>query len=175
MPTLIVENGTGVASANTYADVAYLVAYAADRGVAIPSTLEEQEQFLLQAMDYLAWFTDLFQGSKTTTTNALPWPRQDVEIDDVAFDKDSIPSQLKNAQSQLAVEQRAGVILFPRPRTSSVEGLVTEKSVGTLKKKFAFTGEGIANAQAPIKIMGVYLFLKPLLKATNQVIRTVRL
>jgi len=175
MPNLIVEDGTGVANANTYIDETYLTAYAEDRGFAIPSTAEEQQQFILLGMDYLSWFTEDFQGERTDSDNALPWPRKNVVLDQADIPSDQIPEQLKKALAQLVIEQQKRTLLFPKPRTSSVEGLVTEKKVGPLTKKFAFTGEGIASPVAPIKIMSVAVFLDRLLQGgTSRTLTTYR-
>ena len=163
MPTLIVEDGSGVENANTYIDVAYLTSFASDRGYTISTVQLVQEQQILKAMDYLFWFADQWQGVKTNASNALHWPRRYVSLDCAEFPSNSIPTQLKNAQAQLVVEQQARTLLWPKPRTSTIEGLVQEKTVGPLTKKFAFTGRGIANANAPIKIMSVSIFLDALL------------
>lgn len=164
MPTLIVEDGTGVANANTYIDETFLAAYAEERGLSIPSEVETQQQYLLRAMDYLSWYNEVFRGSRTIAGSFLPWPRKDISIDCEELDSNSIPLQLKNAQAQLVVEQQQRTRLFPKPRTSSVEGLVTQKTVGPLTKKFSFNGAGIASANAPVRIMSVHVFLLPLLK-----------
>jgi hypothetical protein len=133
-----------------------------------------QQEYILVAMDYLSWYTDEFQGSRNDSENALPWPRQNVVIDGADVAVTAIPSQLKNAQSQLVIAQQQQIQLFPTPRTSTVEGLITEKTVGPMTKKFAFTGKGIANANAPIKIMSVEIFLKPLVSCSKTALNTYR-
>lgn len=162
MPTLIIEDGTGVANANSYVDVAYLDIYAADRGLTIPTADTDKEIFLLKAMDYLEGRRAEYQGSKSVATQSLQWPRQLVQVDcsDVAID--SIPEELKKAQCQLVVEQQKRTLLYPAPITSSIEGLVTQKTVGPLTKKYAFNGKGLANPTKPIIIASVEMFLLPL-------------
>lgn len=174
MPTLTVEDGTGVANANTYIDITFLEAYATDRGFTIPSEDVDKEIFILKAMDYLAWYTNYFQGQPTEDDQALPWPRKNVCIDSVDVDKESIPVQLTKAQAQLVVSQQESIRLFPQPRTSSVQGLLTQKTLGPLTKKYAFTGDGLASASAPITIMPVHVFLKPLFKNLNPSLATFR-
>jgi len=162
MPTLIVEDGTGVANANTYVDLAYLQNYADNRGLTLPTSDTDKEIFLLRAMDYLEGRRDEFQGSKAVVDQSLQWPRVDVSIDCVELAVDTIPEELKRAQCQLVVEQQSRTKLYPTPRTSSVEGLVTQKTVGPLTKKFAFDGKGLADPSKGIVIASVEIFLKPL-------------
>lgn len=162
MPTLIIEDGTGVANANSYVSVAYLVAYAADRGLTIPTSDTDKEIFLLKAMDYLEGRRMDFQGAKANSEQALQWPRVGVQIDCVDIAITLIPEELKKSQCQLVVEQQKRTILYPAPRTSSTEGMVTQKTVGPLTKKYAFDGKGAVNPNKPIIISSVEIFLLPL-------------
>lgn len=162
MPTLIVEDGSGVTNANTYVDLIYLAAYAADRGLTIPTVDADKEKSLLKAMDYLESRRGEFQGSKTVGTQSLQWPRTGVSIDCNDLDSDVIPEELKKAQCQLVVEMQTGTRLYPSPRTSSIEGLVIEKTVGPLTKKFSANGYGLANSTKPVTIASVEIFILPL-------------
>ncbi len=161
---LIVEDGTIVANANSYIDLSFLTSYAAVRGASIQATSELQEQAALQAMDYLESIR--FQGSKVDVAlQTLQWPRKTVFIDCVAFAENEIPLALKNAQAQLIVSLQAGILLWPKPITSTSEGMVTEKTVGPLTKKFAANksnGE-VANSRQRIVIAQVEAFLNQLL------------
>lgn len=165
MPTLVVETGLGVANANTYASVAALEAYAESRGYSIPDAQADKEVMLLIAMDYLGDFE--YQGEKTSSENSLPWPRRNVYIQGGLFDEDAIPSLLVSAQCQLVVEQQKRTLLFPKAKTSTTEGFVTEKTVGPLTKKFAADGKGVASSSAVTTIASVLVFLKPLLASGN--------
>lgn len=75
--TLIVEDGSGVANANTYADLATVTAYHAARGNSgWLASSEDAEPAILRAMDYvesLPW-----KGQKTAYANPLQWPRLNV-------------------------------------------------------------------------------------------------
>jgi hypothetical protein len=76
MTTIVVEDGSIVASANSYVSAADLSTYATDRGITINGTAAV---LLIQAMDYLE--QQDFQGYKYTDDQALQWPRGDVYID----------------------------------------------------------------------------------------------
>ena len=162
MPTLIVEDGTKVSNANTYVDLAYLETYASNRGLTLPTLQADKEIFLLRAMDYLESRRNDFQGVKTHDDQFLQWPRTNVSIDCKAVGIDLIPEELKKAQCQLVVEQQNRTRLYPAPRTSSVEGLVTHKQVGPLTKKFAFDGKATADPAKAVIIASVETFLYPL-------------
>lgn len=162
MPTLIVEDGSGVANANTYVDLAYLQTYADNRGLVLPTEDTDKEIYLLKAMDYLEGRRSDFQGSKAVDDQAFQWPRKNVQVDCVDVAIDLIPEELKKAQCQLVVEQQARTKLYPTPRFSSSEGFVTQKTVGPLTKKFSVDGKGTVSSSHPIRIASVELFLRPL-------------
>ena len=140
MPDLIIEDGSGVTDANSYADIAYLDKYATDRGFAIPSEETDKQVFLIRAFDYLC--------AKL--------------CDCVVF----VPIQdaLKKAQCQLVVEQQKRTLLYPKPITSSVEGFVTEKTVGPLTKKFSRILGGRAAVDQPVRIASVEIWLNKVKK-----------
>lgn len=163
MPTIIVEDGTGVANANSYVSEAELDSYSSDRGVVIPSTSTAKQQYLILAMDYLSSFDYQWKGKKTVDTNPLAWPRKEVSISGLLLADDEIPQALKNAQCLLVVEQTAGTLLFPKPVQSVIEGLVTQKTIGPITKKFAFNGKGTANSSRPVKIASVFCAIRDFL------------
>lgn len=161
---LVVEDGTIVANANSYIDISFLTAFATARGLALPASDSVKEQFAIQAMDYLESIR--YQGSKVDAlTQFLQWPRKDVLIDDVDFAEDAIPTELKYAQCQLVVSLQAGIVLWPKPVTSISEGVVTEKTIGPITKKFSASksrGE-VANPRSRIVIAQVEAYLSKLI------------
>lgn len=98
MATIIVEDGTIVTGANSYASVAELNAYAADRGISIAGQADED---LIMAMDYLE--TLQYIGLKKTRDQPLQWPRSNVWIDAYDFPDDEIPQELKIALFEVAI------------------------------------------------------------------------
>jgi flagellar biosynthesis regulator FlaF len=105
--TLIVEDGTIVADANSYVSEAEYQAYATARGLTIGSTTEEREQELTKAMDFLDSYRDSFKGYKNTRDQSTQWPRQGVFIDGFQQDSNTLPVELKKAQMELAVTSRS--------------------------------------------------------------------
>lgn len=111
--TIIVEDGTIVANANSYIDDTFLTTYASSRGVTLPATVQEREVLLINAMDYIESFAEKFKGERTEPdTQELQWPREDVQIYHADLDKNTIPKELKRAQAQAAIEASTADLFF---------------------------------------------------------------
>lgn len=92
--TLIIEDGTVVAGANSYITVAEYKSWAGDRGIAFGSD-EEIEQGIYRAMD---WFErQFFIGNKANENQPLQWPRTEALIDGYYEDATEIPKEVPNA------------------------------------------------------------------------------
>lgn len=98
---LIIETGEGLPNSNTYASVAELEAYAADRLETLP--VEGKEALLIRSMDYLESIKN-YKGARASAEQALAWPRTRVYVDGFPLDAKRIPTLLKRAQMQLAIE-----------------------------------------------------------------------
>lgn len=177
---LIVEDGTGVANANSYVDTTYARAYVLERNYTLPASDTTLEQYLIRAMDWLEAKRSSFQGSKTLATQSLQWPRLDVYIDCEEFASNAIPVELKKAQVELAVAITAGTALFPEaPTGSSVAGPVTRKIVGPIElhysDKTAYT-KGV-NSDGTYRIPTVENLLQPLFYPCGRgsAVKTVRI
>lgn len=78
--TLIVENGTNVPNANSYADLTYIRAYALNRGVTLSVVDADVEAMVFKSMDYIESVASNYQGTKTYTAptytpQSLQFPR----------------------------------------------------------------------------------------------------
>ena len=102
--SLIVEDGTGVAGANSYVSLADARLIVADRGMSLPVADAEAEVLLLKAMDWIESKRDRYKGMKTSATQPLQWPRTGVVIDQYDVESDYIPPPLVTAQAILAVQ-----------------------------------------------------------------------
>ncbi|AOA04605.1 DnaT-like ssDNA-binding protein [Pseudomonas sp. TMW 2.1634] len=128
--TLIIEDGTGKPDAESYASAADLVLYAVKFGTVIPAGAAEQEALLRRAalvMDGMTW-----KGRKTSSEQALSWPRREVHLDGENKAANYLPARIQYGQMALAaeihqddidpVEKRKGAVLLDR-----VEGAVTRQ------------------------------------------------
>lgn len=105
--SLIVETGAGLADAESYISAADADTYFALRSVSAWAALtgEQKEAALRKATDYMEQaYADLWKGERTTTTQALSWPRRCVEIrTDEWLAQDIVPAAVSRACAELAV------------------------------------------------------------------------
>lgn len=102
---LIVEDGSRVAGANTYADVATVDAYHAERGNA-DWTGEDatKEAAILRAMTYIEGLS--WRGVKATQAQLLEWPRGYMEDrNGYAINSDVVPTVVVHALCEAALRE----------------------------------------------------------------------
>ena len=163
---LTIEDGTGVAGANSYVTADDLRAYADARGTVLGTDDYSLEPLLINAMDLIESYRTKFQGVKTDANNPLQFPRTGVFIDGAEIDGDMIPQELKNAQCQFALDSQTAD-LMPN-RLVADTGAVIEETVDVITVKYDKTAQRskpyFARAEA---------WLSPLLKSMQAVsIRT---
>lgn len=104
--TIVVEDGSIVSGANSYATVDELLAYATDYGVILSTSSEEENEILLRrAMQYIdAKYGSRFKGNRVSSSQPLHWPRAGVYIDGWLQPSNEIPRELLYGQLAAAVE-----------------------------------------------------------------------
>lgn len=153
---LIVENGSQVAGANTYAAMDAIRAYALARGVTLG--LDSQvETFNSIAIDYLEGKRKDYLGSKVAVTQSLQFPRVDLIIDGFDFPSTSIPNELIRANCQLIVEQSLGINILPTQNNPAIKS----ESVGPIKTDYAVNPGSVFEPY----LSAVDLLLAPLMKS----------
>lgn len=173
--TLIVEDGTGLPTANTYVDVAYADAYFLLRGVsawALASSAQ-REVALVKATDYIETvFGPRFLSTKAnaetddpTIDQALSFPRVDAE-DNIL----PLPTNLLKAECEYAFRALTNALL-PDPVRDTTGAMLIGKTqtVGPISTTLQYY------ATAGIEITANYpaadLLLKPLIRSGGTVIR----
>lgn len=156
---LIIEDGTIVENANSFATVAECRAYADPRGLTLPVEDGDVEILLIKATDYLNSLESKYQGDRYNQDQELSFPRESIYL----FDKyigGTIPKILKNGQCQLAFDTIENDLLAPGTGRE-----VLEEAVGALKVKYAESGTTAPqfNPTAAIAI------LDPLFKPSSDV------
>jgi hypothetical protein len=164
--TLILEDGTLVADADTYATLDVSRAFTEKRGFVPVATDIALEADLIKAMDFIESHRDKFKGDIVDETQSLQWPRKNVYINNFLFDEKSIPQELIDAQCQLAIELSNGVVLL---RTVT-EAFITEQTVDVIKTKYDEKGAGVNSNSLPY----VDIFLDVLLTSTS-VLQAIRI
>lgn len=129
---LIVEDGTGVANANSYVSRASYIAYAGARGVVVADN-EAADIDLINAMDYVE--IQCYIGEPAGLEDqALSFPRKGLIAGDTAEDYTyTIPSNITKAQMQLAIYSRNGIALLP---ARSADAPILEEKIGPITTKY---------------------------------------
>lgn len=151
--TFVVEDGSRLADANTFASVEFADSYFVNLGNPVgwssASTLTKQNG-LRQAAEYLQnVYGSRWRGTQATSTQGLPWPRVGVTDGDTGYVYTSvvIPRSLKQAACEVALRVAAGVTL--RPDIDPGDGNITSStmSVGGISITEDFVG---AATTAPV-------------------------
>ena len=134
---LVIEDGTGKANGDSWVTEEDATAFFTDRGIAswIAATVERREQALRMAADYLL-MVYRWPGQPSFATQRLPWPRTGVRSGRGWYPATDIPSQVVDAQLQLALESLDRNILQKLEPAS----ILTEKSeeVKGIKRSMKF-------------------------------------
>lgn len=139
--TLIIEDGSNVADADSYASVADLRTFAAKRGETVPVADADCEVLLVSAMDWLEAQEMRYLGTRLYNTQALAWPRVNVrEINGQQYrDPNIIPSELIKAQCALAISAQTTDLQIDRIPGDT--GAVLSEKVGSLAVTYADPGQ----------------------------------
>jgi hypothetical protein len=133
---LIVEDGTGLATAESYASVAEADLYHSNLGNTSWSALTtpQKEQYLRQATNFLVQrYRTRWKGWRAYTVQRLDWPRLGVFLDDVAayptggrlssfaymVAVNAVPAQVKDATCEAAYIASTGTALTPPTLTQN--------------------------------------------------------
>lgn len=139
----LVEDGTGVAGANSYASVAFADAYFAERGNAVWAAIDldaDKEVLLIQATDYIETiYSRRFIGEMVAMQQPLSWPRNEAE----PYAADTVPLPLMKATVEYALRAIAGPLLpDPSVDANGFATVVTKKVLGPLEREFKVMGNG---------------------------------
>lgn len=134
---LIIEDGSIVANANTYLDVAGATTLLDDLlGIVPDPVLTEKD--LKGAAQWLETFRDQYQGEKVSpASQSLQFPRINVYIDCVLLPSDEIPSVLKTAQALAAYETSQGNSLQVN---STGQTLLSKSIAGAISVSYSDNG-----------------------------------
>jgi hypothetical protein len=118
---LVVETGTGSATAESYISVADATTYHANRGNSPWAllTTAQMEESLRRATDYMEQVYRMrWLGYRVTITQALSWPRDEVQRLDLTllnqysyYENNAVPPEVKNACAELALKAASAELL----------------------------------------------------------------
>ena len=158
---LVIEDGTQVSGADSYATDAEFVAYAAARSLTIPATEVLRDPLMIKAMDYLANMEGEMQGLRVSSTQALSYPRTGVSLFGFIVESDTIPIELKNAQMEAAFAAYTQDLL-----TNGIVSNVASEAVDVISTSYFKGGN-----KSRVKLDRVMAQLKPLLKNSSKLLR----
>lgn len=159
--SLVIEDGSIVAGAESFATVAELVTYAANFGRTIPVDSAAQESLLRRAalqMSAMPW-----KGGLVSELQALSWPRYDVYRENWLVPSDSIPGQIKAGQMALAAEIHSDDLAPPELKKGPV---VRNRVEGAVDVQY---GQASDFTSRPASTRQSYAQFGPFLNASSQV------
>lgn len=137
---LIVEDGTGLADADSYISLVDARTVADNYGYTLPDDDTEADRALRQGVGYVDLSESSLTGERLTTTQALAWPRSGAYkcLGNTRIDvmPNSVPSDIQRAQVVAASEYGAG----NNPRGNQTGQTVTQETVGPITVKYADDG-----------------------------------
>jgi hypothetical protein len=162
---LIVEDGTGLATAESYISVADTSTRMAALGNTTWTTLStaEMEQALRRATTYMGQaYRQRWHGTRLLRTQALDWPRYGACVDGYQVDSTIVPLDVANACADLAFKAAAGDLAADLER-----GIVRER-VGPLETEYdRFSPQAV-------RYRSIDMALAPYLKGSSAMATVIR-
>ena len=152
---IVVETGTGSATANSYASIAQADAYIALRLFTGWSNLQDhhKEAALVSATDYIeAAYREAWQGYRVTSTQALSWPRSNVVVDTFPIDANVVPTAVVNACIEMAYRSSQGSVLI-----EDQGQLVVREKVDVIETEYAQFSDPAQKYPFVSKMLAPYL------------------
>lgn len=154
--TLIVEDGTIVADANSFVTEENIVAYALARGVILPFTTDAEKDAVatdgILAMDYLRVLP--WKGEVVEVTQTTPWPRKNLTTP--VWPEDQIPPAVVEAQYQLSLLAYGGTVLIP---SYTGIGYIVKEKIGPIETIYS-EKVGVSTDGLPL-FPGISMLLEP--------------
>ena len=163
MVDIVVEDGSGVAGANSYISAADAETYSTDTGRDW-SSLTDPEQAMYRAFLQMGVrYRQHWKGTRVELGQATDWPREDVKIDGDDFDDDEVPAEAGLAQIEVLWLMQTDV--SPVGATVSEQaGNVKRKKVGPLETEY-FAGSSVSETSGVPILPYVDALLAPYLKS----------
>lgn len=168
---LTVEDGTGLAAADSYQSLAdadnYVAAHGADATWTAAADADKEEGLRLATQYLDTTYGGRWRGLRANDTQALAWPRDNaVDDDGYAIDDESVPARLEDACSELAVKAVGGdTLVADITNPGSIKREL--RIVGPITKEDEYVG-----GKSQIKNYRlVELLLRPLIHPGMQVAR----
>lgn len=152
--TLITENGTGLANAESYISVADADARHAAFGNTAWATFDTsaKEVALRQSTSYMVQaYRERWAGCRVNSTQALDWPRYGVVVDGYSVASDSVPTDIANACADLALKASTA------PLAPDIERAIIRDKTGPLETEWSPYASQVTRYRAIDGMLSPYL------------------
>lgn len=149
-----VEDGTGLAAANSYLAVADADTYHTDRGNAAWTGTDAVKQAALIAASQYVDTNYRFKGARANEAQAMEWPRTGVEDwSGFTVASDSLPARLTDAVAELAL------LALSEDLTPALDrgGAVKSEKVGSISITYADNAPATKVYQVSDSLLGQYI------------------
>ncbi len=152
---LIIEDGSVVADAQSYASATELATYADLRGTTLTAVEADREKLLIKAMDALQ--DRCWKGERVSIDQVLAFPRFDVDRDGQLLPSDEIPRELLYGQMALALAA-IDTTLMPTQAAQGKGPVIEETVHGAVTIKYANSNRvlsvaAVADADALLRVL----------------------
>ena len=162
MPTITLEDGTGVTGANSYITTAQADTYHDNHGNTDWTT--DADTKTSSCIRGAAWVDNYFlgqwKGAKSSSSQPMQWPRQNVTDEDgESVGSGTIPQRIKDANAMAA-------LAVPKEQQVTYAGNVKRVKGGSAEVEFA--GGGLMSRE---RIDLIYELVSPYLKSAGRLLR----
>ena len=159
----IVEDGTGLANANSFASVDEFKQYWSDRGSDLSAYADAQiEQNLVKATQYIDK-NFRYIGMKPSSTQALNWPRW-YAYSEEGYVYSGVPKDIISATCEASLLSLQGLSLF-----ASSESGIAEKTENVGPVETTYKYQSTQNGR--VAYQAVQIYLKDLIRSKSHRIR----
>ena len=156
-PALVLEDGSVVAGANSYADRTFADVYFANRLEGRWTGNEEtKDAALIRATGWIEKrYGEKWKGARVDSTQLLGFPRKGFLLHGFDIDQEAIPAELKEATCEYALRALARVDMAPDPDLPEGKGAPIEKTIElgrgalVIRNRFANPGESPGSETIP--------------------------
>lgn len=168
--TFVVEDGTGLANANSFVSVAASTQYNEDHTAsatwAALVQADKEKHLRLATQFIVANWDGSWRGTKANSTQALSWPRYGAHVEGYCLASNVVPTQIIHATCEAALRSMAGDTLMPDYEAGASGTIVGDRvKIGPLEFETDFGSSSspgktyniINNILNPLLIDGVEL------------------
>ena len=136
---IVIETGAGISGSNSYVTRAEYIAYALTLGITVSDASTADDQLVAAAI-FIDAQEPILKGYRVNRDQSIAYPRNGLYIEGFIWESNEIPTQVKLAQYNLALDIKADVDIYnPADRTSVVK---RKKIDGAVEVEYAVKEEG---------------------------------